>query len=386
MSSRAFVIVATLLVAFNLRTVIGSLPPLLETARAELGLGFSAIGLLGAIPIACMAVLPPFAVRAAARFGPARVLYAASMVTAAAGLMRWGADVTALLFGSTLFAGIGAAVAHAMLAPTVKRAFAADAAGIMGYAAVMMTISAGVASGATAYLAEALGSWTLALGAWAIPAILGVLLWTPIARASLPAAHERTAYRIPWRSGIAWRITTVAAAAGTLFWSIFTWMPPIYIDGGWSKTAAGLITATMVLAQAPTTFAVAALAPRFPDRRPLIVAGLALCVIGASGFAFAPYDGAWAWAVATGAGIGFIFPLAQMLPIDFGRDPPEAAGLAAMALSVGYACSALGPLAIGWLRAATGGYLAPLLLMVAIALAAFYAVGGLKPQASAASR
>ncbi|MBM3510494.1 MAG: MFS transporter [Alphaproteobacteria bacterium] len=385
-SSRTFLLAAVLLAAFNLRTVLGSLPPLLETVRAELALGFSAIGILGAIPIACMAVFPPLAVRPAARFGPERVLFTAVIATAIAALLRWGSDHVALLYGSTVAAGISVAVTHAMLAPTVKRAFAADAAGVMGLVATMMTVSAGIAAGGTAYLADAFGSWTLALAVWAIPALVGVALWLPIARAAVPVALERTAYRIPWRSGIAWRITTVAAAAGTLFWSIFTWMPPIYQDAGWSKTAAGLITATMVIAQAPTTFAVAALAKRIPDRRWLIAAGLALCVTGAAGFAFTPYDGAWVWAIVTGAGIGFIFPLAQMLPIDFGRDPPETAGLAAMALSVGYACAALGPLAIGWLREVTGSYVAPLVLMMAIAGAAFYAIGGLKPRAPDASR
>lgn len=382
MRSRLFLVAAVMLVAFNLRSVLSSLPPLFETIRADLGLDFSAIGILGAIPVMCMAIFPALAVAPAARFGPERVLLAALAVTALAALLRWGSGASVLLFGSTIAAGIGVAVTHAMLAPTVKRAFAGDAAGVMGFIATMMTVSAGAGSGATAYLAEALGSWTLALAVWALPAIAGVILWVPVAIASPPLPIARTAYAIPWRSPVAWRITAVSAAAGTLFWSIFSWMPSIYHDAGWSKTAAGLVTATMVLAQAPTTLAVATFAKRFPDRRWLIAAGLAMCVAGAAGFAFAPYHGAWLWAVVTGAGIGFIFPLAQMLPIDFGRDPPETAGLAAMVLSVGYGCAALGPLAIGGLRAATGSYVAPLVLMMAIAGIASYAIRGLKPRAT----
>ena len=57
------------LLGLNLRTVVASLPPLLDTVRADLGLSGTAAGVLTALPVLCFGVFAPrgAAARAALR-------------------------------------------------------------------------------------------------------------------------------------------------------------------------------------------------------------------------------------------------------------------------------------------------------------------------------
>ncbi len=62
------------------------------------------------------------------------------------------------------------------------------------------------------------------------------------------------------------------------------------------------------------------------------------------------------------------FPLALTLPVDIAREPSEAASLAALMLLAGYLISSVAPVALGFLRDATGGFDAVLWALVGIAL------------------
>ena len=73
-------------VAANLRTVMASVPPLVETIAADLGLSNAAMGALTTLPVLCMGVFAPTAQRLAARIG------AAGAVEVAAACLAIGTD------------------------------------------------------------------------------------------------------------------------------------------------------------------------------------------------------------------------------------------------------------------------------------------------------
>ena len=50
---------AVVLLGLNLRTAVASLPPLLDTIRADLGLSGTAAGVLTALPVLCFGALAP---------------------------------------------------------------------------------------------------------------------------------------------------------------------------------------------------------------------------------------------------------------------------------------------------------------------------------------
>ena len=64
-------------VAVNLRTAMASVPPVVASIGADLGLSNAALGALTALPVLCMGVFAPLAQRVAVRIGgPKRLLHA----------------------------------------------------------------------------------------------------------------------------------------------------------------------------------------------------------------------------------------------------------------------------------------------------------------------
>jgi CP family cyanate transporter-like MFS transporter len=126
---------------------------------------------------------------------------------------------------------------------------------------------------------------------------------------------------------------------------------------------------------------ISALATRSPDRRPWFALCLAVGAAGFTGLGLFPAAAApWVWAVLVGIGIGAIFPLTLMLPLDFAPDPAAVARLTAMALSLGYLFAALGPFVVGWLRGASGGYAVPFVVLALLCCVMLLSVRGLRPE------
>ena len=92
---------AVVLLGLNLRTVVASLPPLLDTIRADLGMSGTAAGLLTALPVLCFGALAPVVPRLVRRLAIERLLAGCAVVTAAALALR-GAGGAAPLFAGTL--------------------------------------------------------------------------------------------------------------------------------------------------------------------------------------------------------------------------------------------------------------------------------------------
>jgi CP family cyanate transporter-like MFS transporter len=72
--------------------------------------------------------------------------------------------------------------------------------------------------------------------------------------------------------------------------------------------------------------------------------------------------------VVLGLGIGGLFPLALTLPLDYSADADEAGRLTAMTFFLGYVVAAVGPVAVGALRDATGGYAVPFVALATLSL------------------
>jgi CP family cyanate transporter-like MFS transporter len=97
------------------------------------------------------------------------------------------------------------------------------------------------------------------------------------------------------------------------------------------------------------------LAGRLTSQRPLVLGMAALYLVAYTGMALAPGTAAVLWAVLVGAGAG-AFPLALTLIGLRARSADGTRALSAFAQSVGYLVAAAGPLLVGVLNDATGGW------------------------------
>jgi MFS transporter, CP family, cyanate transporter len=360
------VLLGLLALAANLRAALAGYPPLLETVRAELGTSAGVAGLVQAGAVLMMAAGSFAGPAVGARFGREPALGGAVGLVALGGLLR-GIPALLPLIGGSVLTGLGIGLAGVLLSGVVKEHLADRAGLATGGYVVSMMVGATVSSAVAVPLAVALGGWSFSLAVWAVPAVLAVAIWTPIAR-RVPAGVPGTA-ALPWRDPFARLTCCYQAGTSVMFYGWLTWLSPYYEGQGWTPAAAGLLLAVWSVTQIPAALLVPALAER--RRRWRFWAGLTLAcgLAGTLGAMVAPAPLPWLWVVLMGIGVGAGFPLG--LTVIAWRTPGPAASAATtgLALGVGYTAAGLVPLLMGVLIDLSGGFVVALgVLLLAGAL------------------
>jgi CP family cyanate transporter-like MFS transporter len=364
------------LIAFNLRPLFSSLSVLLAEVTQETGLSTVGASLLTTLPVVCLGVFAPFAPRLAQRFGAERTLLGALLLLALGTGLR-GVESVPLLFAATLAAGAAIAVSNVLLPGVVKRDFAESAAIMTGLYTMALCAGAAAGAGLTQPVERALGSWSGALAAWAVPALAVILIFAPQALAARPpAAHS--AFRVVglWRDRLAWQVTLFMGLQSALAYCIFGWLAPILRERGFAPTVAGGIVSLSVMAQVITCIAVPSFAVRCRNQRGVNVGLVVLATAALLGLMFAPLWTVPFWAVLQGIGQGGLIAAAMIVIVLRSPDSHVAAHLSGMAQGVGYVLAAVGPLLVGLIRSWTGSFDWAALLMVALGIAAAWMGNG----------
>lgn len=279
-----------------------------------------------------------------------------------------------------------------MLPSIVNDHFSDQAALVTGLYTTSLILGAAIASGFTVPLYDYLGYWTVALSAWTIVSIMGIVIWAPIALLSGSDNHdvqrkgqaqagkiksenkresagwEGVLSQVPWRSTTAWLIMMFFVGQGVFFYSLLTWLPPLYVSLGWGAERAGYLLTVFITANLGGTFIIAPLSDYWVDRRPWLGLASGMCVIGLIGLSFAPVMFPWIWSILLGIGVGGLFALSLTLPVDYAPDPDAADRLTSMVTGIGYILIAVGPFAVGAIRDVTGGYHFSLLAMTTLSI------------------
>jgi CP family cyanate transporter-like MFS transporter len=379
--ARVLLLAALAILAFNLRTPMASLPPLLAAIRGTLGLSGFGAGLLTALPVLCMALCAPPAQRLAHRHGSdATTLWAIGLVAAGL-LLRLGGASAIALFAGTFVAGAGIAVCGVTIPSMIKDRFPNRPGAAAAAYSVPMMLGASVAPAVAVPLARSLGSWEASLGAWALPAVAAIAVWAPFARRE-PKARESGAGgsgRLPWRSHGAWLLAAFLSLQSMLAYAYLAWLAPAYESRGWSAESTGALLGVLHLAQLATALALPALADLSRDRRPALLGAVTCTVAGAGVLFAAPGAAPWAATIVLGLGLGGGFSLALVVMADLAASPASAARLAAMTLLICYSAAALAPVLVGAVHDATGGYATPFAALTLVACAELVLATRLRP-------
>ena len=127
------------------------------------------------------------------------------------------------------------------------------------------------------------------------------------------------------------------------------------------------------------SFVVPLLATRMRNPLPIVVVFESCLVVGYLGLMLSPASGTAAWTLLAGLGLGS-FPLALALMNLRTRSSAGAVRLSGFSQGVGYAVAGVGPVLVGVLHGATGGWTAPfVLLFVSLALLLAGAVVACRP-------
>jgi len=365
----ALLLAAIVLVSLNLRSALTVIGPLTRDLRAGEGLSGTAIGLLAAAPLLGFGLISPLGPRLAARFGIERALVGCMLVLCASLALRPLPSVV-LLFAGTVAAGGGIAVANVLLPALVKRRFGEHATFVTGLYSVALGVGAALGAG-LAVPSEAWfgGSFRGALVLWAPIALASALIWLPLLRGAPRRAPAAERVRVSlWSDRRAWQVTGYMALLAVLFYSMVAWLPEIYRHEGMSKGAAGALLSLALIVGIPFGFVVGWLAGRLPDQRSIALGGNLCVLTGWLGVLLAPRAAPGLWAILLGIGFGVGFTLVLALFVLRAGDAPHAVALSGMAQSVGYTLAAIGPIAVGALHDATGGWRTPLVVLIAIAV------------------
>ncbi|CCG03853.1 MFS transporter [Blastococcus saxobsidens] len=364
---------AVLLAALNLRGAIAAVGPVLPELRADLDLSPEAAGLLTTLPVLCFAVLAPAGAWLGQRLGTGTAVLA-GLVTVAVGTVLRVLGGPPLLFAGTFLVGAAMTVGNVLLPVVVKREFGRRAGIVTGLYTAALAAGAALTAAFTAPIA-ALGGWRLGLAVWAVVALVAAVGWVAVFPPRDPAVPVPEAIppsgvpTVVWRSPVAWAVTAVLAMQSALYYAVTTWLPSLLAEdlGVDLATAAFAASAFQVLG-IPGALAIPALLGRWRGQTGLAAAvALAWGVLPAG---LLIWPAAWpAWVivggVAQGAGISLAFALVVLRSADDG----VVRRLSGMSQLVGYGVGAAAPLAVGALYSATGGWAAPLALLVAVAAA-----------------
>lgn len=351
--------VATVMIAFNLRPALSSLAPVVNEIMADTGLSAAGASMLSTAPVLCLGVFAATAPLLARRLGLERAVLAAMAALALGLLLRASGGVAALIAGS-LIAGAGIGITNVLMPGMLKRDFATNAPVMTGIYTMALCTGAAAGAGATAPLLHAaVENWRVALGFWAVPALIACAVsgwaWRDRLRFRSPVATAPKAASL-WRDPLAWQVTLFMGLQSMLAYAVFSWMVPILRSRGDTAVTAGLVVSISVLSQVAAALPVPILAARLRTQSAPAVLSMLATSGGFIGLLLAPLSLQWAFAVILGLGMGGAFACAILLMVMRAPNGMVAARLSSMAQSVGYALGSLGPLLVGVTHDLTGDW------------------------------
>ena len=357
-------VLSVVAIAFNMRTAIGEIPPVLP----DLGLSSAGQSILATVPVVCFGLAALAAPALRARLGEERGLLAVLALLLVGVLVRAAAPGGGL-FPGTVLAGCAIAVMNVLVPSLIRRRFPGHVGLMTGVYTTALVAGGALSAATTVPLRDAAnGSLHVALGIWAIPIVIALVIWLPQRRhRALPmVAGGREAIRALGRSRVAWYVTLFMGLQSLLYYAPLSWLPAIHREQGIDAATAGFLLSTLNVVSIPTTFLAPVLAHRMRDQRPAVAGSVALTAIGLLGILLAPPGTALVWVVILGLGQGAALSLALLMIVLRAADDNTAARLSSMAQGFGYLIAATGPLVTGLLHAATGSWTLPLALLVAL--------------------
>jgi MFS transporter, CP family, cyanate transporter len=372
--SIGLVVVAVVAIGLVLRGPIIAVAPVIGDVRGDLAFTAAQAGLLTSLPVLCFAVLTPVASVLIARVGP-DLATTIGILGVILGIVVRSAGDAASVFTGTLIMGAFITVGNVVVPVLIRRDVPPERArSATAFYTSALNFGSVIATAASAPLAQAFG-WRVSLAGWAVLTLVVLVVWVlaggrdvvrPVLRGrsdAAGAADDGPVGRRERTTGIL--LCLGFAGQAFAYYGVTAWLPTLLEDElGYDATAAGSSAAVFQLAGLIGTIGVPLLARR-GGLLPVAVATGALWLVVPIGLIVSP--GAWfVWSVLGGAAQGAGITLVFILVVEIAVDGGHARRLSALSQGVGYLLGgATAPTVLGAVHDATGGWSAPMLVVIA---------------------
>jgi CP family cyanate transporter-like MFS transporter len=224
----------------------------------------------------------------------------------------------------------------------------------------------------TAPLADLVG-WRAALASWGLLTVVAGAVWTAALRRQVARAAARPdtsppvptppgPIKAPWRRPVAWGLMLAFGCQAFSYYGITAWLPSLLADEtGLSRAAAGVSSSLFQVLAIVGAFAVPALVSWWGRPALVLLAVTAAWATLPLGLLVAPE--LWPlWCCVAGAAQGGGMTIIFIAVVRRTRGVTEGRRLSAMVQTGGYLVAATGPLVIGAVQEASGGWTVPLLV------------------------
>ena len=374
-AGRTAALLGIVLVAFTLRQAVAAISPIVGDIRVDIPISDIGVGVLGTLPPVLFAVSGFLAPRVARALGlDGGIVLALVLITAGHLVRAFAPGFAVLLVGSVLaFAGTG--VGNVLLPAIVRRYFPDRVALLTAVYACIVGVSTAVPAALAAPIAEQSG-WRFSLGVWSVTSVVALVPWLVVLGRERRQRLAAVAVETPpaalvtrlWRSRVAVSITVMFSASAICTYAAFAWLPEILGDiAGTTPTEGGVLLALTGIVSVPGALLAPLLVARLRNVGWLIAAGIASFALGYLGLLLAPAPLTLLWVLLIGSG-SILFPVSLVLINGRTRTQAGTVALSGFAQGIAYALGALGPLLVGLLHDASGGWTLPLLFLLAVTL------------------
>jgi CP family cyanate transporter-like MFS transporter len=381
-------VAAVVLVALNVRGPLAALPPVAGEVGADLAVTAGAVGLLTTLPVLCFGLASPLASALIARWGLRNAVLGCVLGVLAGTLLRSAGGYGAAVAG-TLVLGLAITVGNIAMPVLVAEDFPAA----VGLLTAVYTAAFNIGSTATTALTPLVAAgagWRPALAAWGVVAVVAVpvLLLAQRGRAraaaaravpdpgsEVPGVPDSAAAPAPARPGAAdprpvhrrpatWLLALAFGGQSFSYYGTTAWLPELLADQlGVSASAAGASAAVFQVAAVAGAFGVPLVLRTTGRPRValwLVCAGWAVLPLGL----LAAPELWWAWSAVAGAAQGGGITVVLVSAVARSTGSAEVRRTGTLVQGAGYALGASGPFVVGAAHDATGGWTAPLAVLL----------------------
>nr|WP_091741417.1 MFS transporter [Marininema mesophilum] len=346
-------ILALFFAAINLRIGITSISPILETIREDLNMSNFTVSFLTAIPVFCMGVFALLTGKVIRLWGVERAIVACLILIGVTTFMRAFTYSVSTLLTSALFIGIGIGLANPLLSGFIKERFPTKIGLMVGVNTFGMVAGAALSAGLTIPLQHVLEeTWNTALASWSVLTIVALIFWYFVINQDKGTEKHhgrKNATILPLKNKKAWLYTVFFGLQSGIYYSFITWFAPAMQSSGASSQQAGTLITVLTLIQMVSSFLIPTLADYYKNQTFWLLGSICFVLLGLS-FMIYPLATPWVSPVLMGIGLGGIFPLSLMFPLNETKTSEDASAWSAMMQSGGYIIGGFIPIFGGIIR------------------------------------